>query len=688
MSMRSKYEVEEPVPRSKCVTCLCVSWKVFSCVFSHVTLIAVVVAYCVFGAVLFEKLESEHEEKVRNGTVDIRKNTTFMIWNQTDKMMYLKQEVWINETIRHLMDFETQLLKAMKDDGWDGYPPGSKPQWTFSGSLFYSIIVITTIGYGHIAPKTIPGKISTIFYAIVGIPLMLLCLSNIGDIMASSFRFIYWRVCCYVCTREPKKQQKRRMMMRRQQLQQQQQLALQERSSRYSGRSNQASMRRSMRASQRSTDSGIDPYYERGQDDKGRMGHAYSDMDCRYSGANGNGEQQQLYYDEREKMRGRSLQRPRREQMRDGRFGPGGNGGGPSLSCDTRYRNDNRYADRHTVDRERFPNYQNEQLYDNDYDDDVEQQGAHISRRERMREREKEPPNRQHMRYSEDRQMGMDRMDRSPRVSRGGPASRVQSLDRRMMRRDPVMIEFEQEQPCKAPMYCNKYAVDDEMDEKRPDRRQQSMRSQSMPRQMQSRFGDRLMPPHQGSLRREHSAQPFDENDIEMPPRKGRKQTRPAVQAPSPRIMSPMGFAVHRQARHIASVMDENSMYGEDWDYYGEDAPPMSYIKPVPIWLCVFLVVGYILGGAFLFRKWEGWDLLDAAYFCFITLTTIGFGDFVPAQGAKANPEISIALCSVYLLFGIALLAMSFNLVQEEVIAKVKSVARRLGIIKDDEEQD
>ena len=97
----------------------------------------------------------------------------------------------------------------------------------------------------------------------------------------------------------------------------------------------------------------------------------------------------------------------------------------------------------------------------------------------------------------------------------------------------------------------------------------------------------------------------------------------------------------------------------------------------------------------------------------------IGFGDFVPAQGkliiviiiflvlsssphknslilfhfnnylgAKENPEISIALCSVYLLFGIALLAMSFNLVQEEVIAKVKSVARRLGIIKDDEEQD
>nr|CAD7423089.1 unnamed protein product [Timema monikensis] len=54
----------------------------------------------------------------------------------------------------------------------------------------------------------------------------------------------------------------------------------------------------------------------------------------------------------------------------------------------------------------------------------------------------------------------------------------------------------------------------------------------------------------------------------------------------------------------------------------------------------------------------------------------------------KNDAEVSIALCSLYLLFGIALLAMSFNLVQEEVINNVKSVAKRLGIVKDDEEDD
>lgn len=42
------------------------------------------------------------------------------------------------------------------------------------------------------------------------------------------YRFLYWRVCCYVCTREPKKN-KKRQMIRRETYRQQQQLALQDR---------------------------------------------------------------------------------------------------------------------------------------------------------------------------------------------------------------------------------------------------------------------------------------------------------------------------------------------------------------------------------------------------------------------------------------------------------------------------
>jgi hypothetical protein len=49
-------------------------------------------------------------------------------------------------------------------------------------------------GYGNLAPKTDWWKIVTIFYAILGIPLMLLCLSHIGDFMANAFRILYWKV--------------------------------------------------------------------------------------------------------------------------------------------------------------------------------------------------------------------------------------------------------------------------------------------------------------------------------------------------------------------------------------------------------------------------------------------------------------------------------------------------------------
>lgn len=92
--------------------------------------------------------------------------------------------------------------------------------------------------------------------------------------------------------------------------------------------------------------------------------------------------------------------------------------------------------------------------------------------------------------------------------------------------------------------------------------------------------------------------------------------------------MSPMGFAVHRQV--YADDIDF------DYEYYtaATDEQERQPTKPVPIWLCVFLVVSYILGGAFLFSTWEDWSFLDSAYFCFITLTTIGsctlYSSFIP----------------------------------------------------------
>ncbi len=53
--------------------------------------------------------------------------------------------------------------------------------------------------YFYYFSKTNYGKIVTMVYAIFGIPLMLLCLANIGSTMADAFRFIYCNICCSYC---------------------------------------------------------------------------------------------------------------------------------------------------------------------------------------------------------------------------------------------------------------------------------------------------------------------------------------------------------------------------------------------------------------------------------------------------------------------------------------------------------
>ena len=106
-------------------------------------------------------------------------------------------------------------------------------------------------------------------------------------------------------------------------------------------------------------------------------------------------------------------------------------------------------------------------------------------------------------------------------------------------------------------------------------------------------------------------------------------------------------------------------------------------------------MVSYIVGGALLFSEWEGWGYLEGSYFCFITLSTIGFGDMVPGDAISdstdeleekfslksvstpLNPKF--VLCSLYILIGMALIAMCFNLMQEKVIKGVRSLGRRLA---------
>jgi voltage-gated potassium channel Kch len=45
--------------------------------------------------------------------------------------------------------------------------------WNWIDCLYFSVVTLTTVGYGDIAPTTSGGKIFTIFYIIIGLGIIL-----------------------------------------------------------------------------------------------------------------------------------------------------------------------------------------------------------------------------------------------------------------------------------------------------------------------------------------------------------------------------------------------------------------------------------------------------------------------------------------------------------------------------------
>ena len=88
--------------------------------------------------------------------------------------------------------------------------------------------------------------------------------------------------------------------------------------------------------------------------------------------------------------------------------------------------------------------------------------------------------------------------------------------------------------------------------------------------------------------------------------------------------------------------------------------------RPTILW-----AVGTLLAGMFFYHWVEGWSLLDALYFCVVSLATVGYGDLTPTTPGSRIFTI------FYLINGIGILLALFDRIRLVRTARLREHAAR-----------
>ncbi|XP_019947235.1 potassium channel subfamily K member 10a [Paralichthys olivaceus] len=133
----------------------------------------VVVAYLVAGGLVFQALEQPFENNQK-------------ITITAEKAAFLQKHkcvspVELEAIIKHSVEAVNAGVSPIGDTSYNS------SHWDLGSAFFFAGTVITTIGYGNIAPSTEGGKIFCILYAIFGIPLFGFLLAGVGDQLGTIF---------------------------------------------------------------------------------------------------------------------------------------------------------------------------------------------------------------------------------------------------------------------------------------------------------------------------------------------------------------------------------------------------------------------------------------------------------------------------------------------------------------------
>ncbi|XP_034478947.1 TWiK family of potassium channels protein 18 isoform X2 [Drosophila innubila] len=186
--------------------------------FTHMFLLIVLAGYSVIGAVIFRTFEvGDSEVKIRDLQYEQRMFFKQIRHIAEDPLLKSLSEVDFNGKVLNVMNNHKPAVESLLRSGLIKEEDLMKLNpWSFWNAMVYSCTIYTTIGYGHISPKTSVGRSLTIIYAIIGIPMFLIVLADLGKLFTRSVKFLwaYVRRVYYTrsCRRIRKQQQFRDAM--------------------------------------------------------------------------------------------------------------------------------------------------------------------------------------------------------------------------------------------------------------------------------------------------------------------------------------------------------------------------------------------------------------------------------------------------------------------------------------------
>ncbi|KAE9417155.1 hypothetical protein Angca_009683 [Angiostrongylus cantonensis] len=182
----------------------------------HLAMVVAVAVYIIVGALAIREIEAvpRHRQQnnrlkrdvheIRTKTLNRTRKCLLAAMQRVEKASNCSQHLepshltWLDECYktyrRQPMDSSDIVKESYEEDAREQIGNGNTTNyydddeydyWSLMDSVLFCFTVITTIGYGNVAPRTFNGRLFVILYGLVGIPFTMLAIANLGKFLAT-----------------------------------------------------------------------------------------------------------------------------------------------------------------------------------------------------------------------------------------------------------------------------------------------------------------------------------------------------------------------------------------------------------------------------------------------------------------------------------------------------------------------